>query len=61
MITTDEGAKTSLHCAMAPELSGATGLYYDKCMARQPSAIGQDMALAGELWQRSEAWTGLKA
>ena len=61
MITTDEGAKTSLHCAMAPELSGATGLYYDKCMARQPSAIGQDMALAGERWQRSEAWTGLKA
>jgi retinol dehydrogenase 12 len=58
MITTDEGAKTSLHCAMASELSAETGLYYDKCAERETSALGRDMTLAAELWRRSEAWTG---
>jgi retinol dehydrogenase 12 len=61
MISTDEGAKTSLHCAMAPELSAETGLYYDKCAVRETSVLGRDVKLAAELWQRSEAWTSLKA
>ena len=56
MISTEEGALTSLHCATAPELDGETGLYYDKCRQRTPSSLGQDRALAAELWQRSEAW-----
>ena len=60
MMTTDEGAKTSLHCAMASELSAKTGLYYDKCAEREASALGRDTTLADELWRRSEAWTGLK-
>jgi retinol dehydrogenase 12 len=57
MITTDEGAKTSLYCASAPEPAGDTGLYYDKCTVREPSALGRDLNLAAELWQRSEEWT----
>ena len=56
MISTEEGALTSLHCATAPELDGETGLYYDKCRQRTPSSLGQDRALAAELWQHSEAW-----
>ncbi len=56
MISTEEGAKTSLYCATAPQCAGESGLYYDKCRVRPASSLGQDTALAQELWQRSEAW-----
>jgi retinol dehydrogenase 12 len=59
MITTDEGARTSLYCATAPQLSAESGLYYDQCAVREPSALGQDLQLASELWRRSKSWTGL--
>lgn len=58
MITPEEGAKTTLHCATAPELANETGLYYDRCKPRAPSAMGQDAALASELWRRSEKLIG---
>ena len=56
MISTDEGAATTLYCATSPDVSNETGLYYDKCRVKEPSKVGQDVALAAELWQRSEAW-----
>lgn len=56
MISTEEGAKTSLYCATAPQCAGESGLYYDKCRVRPANSLGQDTALAQELWQRSEAW-----
>ena len=58
MISTEEGAATTLHCATAPELTLESSLYYDKCKARAPSGPAGDAALAAELWNRSEAWTG---
>ena len=55
MLSTEQGAATSLYCATAPELDGVTGRFYDNCREREPSAaVTTD--LAGELWQRSEAW-----
>lgn len=59
MITTDEGARTSLYCATAPQLGTESGLYYDQCAVRATSALGQDLRLASELWRRSEHWAGL--
>ena len=56
MISTEEGAATTLYCATSPDVSNETGLYYDKCRIKEPSKVGQDVALAAELWQRSEAW-----
>ncbi len=56
MISTDEGAATTLYCATSPDVSNETGLYYDKCRVKSPSKVGQDVALAAELWQRSETW-----
>ena len=56
MITTEEGARTTLYCATSPEVAGQSGLYYDKCRERTPSTVGQDRAQALELWQRSEQW-----
>lgn len=56
MISAEEGARTTLHCATAPARAGESGLYYDKCQPVAPSAAGQDRALAAELWRRSEDW-----
>ena len=56
MISTEDGAVTTLFCATAPEIAQDSGLYYDKCRPRTPSAMARDKALAAELWQRSVQW-----
>ncbi|MEN9627037.1 MAG: hypothetical protein RJA10_263, partial [Pseudomonadota bacterium] len=56
MIDAEAGARTTLHCAMAEGIEGQTGLYWDKCEPKAPQGAGQDIALAAELWRRSEAW-----
>lgn len=61
MITAEEGAQTSLHCATDPACGNESGLYYDKCRVRAPSPLGQDGALAAKLWRMSEAWLAVPA
>ena len=56
MISTEEGAATTLYCAGAPALDGQSGLYYDRCRPKHPSRVAQDVALAGELWRCSQEW-----
>ena len=58
LVTPQEGAKTTLHCALSDEAGRETGLYYSDCKPVPTSAAGRDAALAGELWRRSEAWVG---
>ncbi len=58
MITNEEGALTTLHCAMSPQAGKETGLYYDECKTKEPSAVSKDPNAAAELWQRSLQWTG---
>ena len=55
MLSTEDGARTSLYCATSPEVAQATGRYYDKCAEREPNPAATG-ALAAELWARSEAW-----
>jgi len=61
MITTEQGALTTLHCATALELAGASGRYYDDRKEKRPSRLADDAALATELWARSAEWVGLPA
>jgi NAD(P)-dependent dehydrogenase (short-subunit alcohol dehydrogenase family) len=56
LLTNEEGARTSLHCATAPELRDQDGRYYDDCKEKEPSPLARDAALGEELWKRSEAW-----
>jgi NAD(P)-dependent dehydrogenase (short-subunit alcohol dehydrogenase family) len=56
MLSTEQGAATSLYCATAPELADVSGRYYENCRERQPSAAATP-ELARELWEHSEAWT----
>jgi len=55
MLSNEEGARTPLYCATAPELAGISGRYYSKGREISPSPLADDPALAQELWQRTEA------
>jgi len=55
MLTVSQGAETSLYCAASPDVAAESGLFYDKCAVREPSAVATP-ALAASLWQRSEEW-----
>jgi len=58
MLTVEQGAVTSVHCATSPAVASETGLFYDKCAARAPSQVAT--AELGELlWKHSAGWTGL--
>jgi NAD(P)-dependent dehydrogenase (short-subunit alcohol dehydrogenase family) len=57
-LTPEQGAQTTLHCALhAPQQE--SGLYYADSQPKQPAALGQNSELAKELWKRSEAWVNL--
>jgi NAD(P)-dependent dehydrogenase (short-subunit alcohol dehydrogenase family) len=55
LISAEEGAKTTLYCALSapPE---ETGLYYAHRRVAAPTAVARDVELARELWRRSEEW-----
>lgn len=55
MISNEAGARTSVYCATAPELSTSSGRYYDECREAQPSRLAMDENLARELYVRSDA------
>ncbi len=55
MLTNEEGARTPLYCATAPQLARATGRYYDKGREAPTNPLAGDEALARELWQRTES------
>jgi retinol dehydrogenase 12 len=58
MLTTDQGAATSLYCATSPAVASESGLYYDTCAIRAASRAATP-ELAELLWKYSAEWTGL--
>jgi len=61
MKSSEDGARTQIWCATAPELADQSGRYYDGCKEKRPSRLARDAELAAELWRRSEAWTAAAA
>lgn len=57
MLSEEDGAKTQLYCAMSPDLSDVSGLYYDKSREKKPSKLALDDALVETLYERSTEWT----
>lgn len=55
MRSPEQGAQTSLYCATSAEVADETGLYYEDCRRRSPSAAATP-ELAAELWARTESW-----
>jgi retinol dehydrogenase-12 len=53
-----EGAQTTLHCALSPDVQG--GEYFSDCKAVTPSKHATDSAAASKLWDVSEKLVGLR-
>ncbi|XP_062891540.1 retinol dehydrogenase 12-like isoform X3 [Mobula hypostoma] len=51
--TPKQGAQTSIHCAVAPDLEGVTGQYFSDCVQREVSYYAQDACSAKALWDMS--------
>lgn len=58
MASNEEGSRTPLYCATAPELEAVSGRYYDRGREARPSRLAEDAALAQELWDRTERAVG---
>jgi NAD(P)-dependent dehydrogenase (short-subunit alcohol dehydrogenase family) len=54
LLTPEQGAQTTLHCATAADV--VPGGYYERCVQAAPSTAAQDAAVASELWERTAAW-----
>ncbi|HUY52785.1 MAG TPA: SDR family oxidoreductase [Streptosporangiaceae bacterium] len=55
MISTGQGAQTTLYCATSPDVAEVSGRFYDNCRERQPSPAAT-AELARLLWERSADW-----
>jgi len=58
MMKVEQGADTPLHVALAPELTGKTGLYFKKRQPVKPNRLALDPALVTRLWDKTVALTG---
>jgi len=57
LLTPEQGARTSLHVASAPELADTTGCYFADCAEREPSATAIEVDAAQRLWAMSAELT----
>jgi NAD(P)-dependent dehydrogenase (short-subunit alcohol dehydrogenase family) len=56
----ERGARTTLYVALADQVAGANGLYFDEHQVSQPaSALAYDVNLQEALWTASERFTAL--
>lgn len=55
----EDGAKTSLYVATAPELANVTGQYFANSKLAKPAPASQDTAVAQQLWEVSARLTNL--
>ncbi|MEZ4883202.1 MAG: SDR family oxidoreductase [Chitinophagales bacterium] len=58
-VTPEEGAKTSVYLATAPELKGISGLYWDKCASKPSSKNSYIEADAQKMWAISKEMCGI--
>ncbi|XP_070577918.1 retinol dehydrogenase 11-like [Ptychodera flava] len=54
-----DGAQTSIHCAVAEELDGVSGLYFSDCAVKEPTSQAKDDGVAKKLWEVSADMVGL--
>jgi retinol dehydrogenase 12 len=59
MLSTEQGAVTSVYCATSPDVAGSSGLFYDNCQAVAPNPIATP-ELAEQLWKHSAEWAGVQ-
>jgi NAD(P)-dependent dehydrogenase (short-subunit alcohol dehydrogenase family) len=58
-ISPEEGARTIIYLASAPEVANVSGEYFYKCRPATPTKAAQNDADAAKLWQVSQGIAGL--
>lgn len=58
--TAEQGAQTTIHCAVAEEMEGVSGKYLRDCHVVEESKGAQDDAAAKKLWEVSLQLVGLE-
>ncbi len=59
LLSSAQGARTSVHLASSPEVEGVTGEYWAGCKLRTPTAQARDDVSAKRLWELSEKLCGV--
>jgi NAD(P)-dependent dehydrogenase (short-subunit alcohol dehydrogenase family) len=59
MLTSEEGARTSIYLASSPDVAKVTGEYFITCKIAAPSRRARDDDSARRLWQLSEQLCGV--
>lgn len=58
LLKPQDGAKTSVYLARAPEVASISGKYFDECRETPLEPMARDEAAARRLWEQSEALVG---
>lgn len=59
LLSSEQGARTSIYLASSPEVAGVTGEYFVKCKVATPSKRARDDDSARKLWSLSEQLCGV--
>lgn len=59
--TPEQGAQTTIHCAVCPDLEQSSGAYFSDCAVVEPSKAALDQDAATRLWMESERLVGLSS
>ena len=59
-MTPQQAAETAIYLATAPEASGSSGLYWDKCKPKPSSERSKNLQDAERLWKMSEKLCGIE-
>lgn len=57
--TPEQGAQTTINCAVSDEVGKETGLYYRDCKKGHPNPLAFNEKLAADLWDRSARLVGM--
>ena len=55
----EQGAQTTIYCAVEPGLEKESGKYFSDCKVKEPAAVAKDDGVAKKLWEVSETIVGL--
>lgn len=59
LTTAEEGAKTTIHLAQAPELENVSGKYYSVMEEKRPLRELRDEAVWSKMWDLTEEWAAI--
>jgi NAD(P)-dependent dehydrogenase (short-subunit alcohol dehydrogenase family) len=57
LLSTEEGARTSVYLASSPDVAGVTGKYFDKCRPVRSNEVSYDQPSWARLWEISGTMT----